>query len=84
MSHSLYLRIMHAIEGHDDYFVQKRDRNRCLGLSCLQKIIAAFMMISQGVAAYFMNHYIKIGESSVIESLRGLSELPLRCLVENT
>jgi hypothetical protein len=42
------------------------------------------MMISQGVAAYFMNHYIKIGESSVIESLRGLSELPLRCLVENT
>jgi hypothetical protein len=23
MSHSLYFRIMHAIEGHDDYFVQK-------------------------------------------------------------
>jgi hypothetical protein len=24
MSHSLYLRIVHAIEGHDDCFVQKK------------------------------------------------------------
>jgi hypothetical protein len=70
MSHSLYLRIVDAIEGHDDYFVQKRDRNGRLGLSCLQKITAAFMMISQGVAANFRDHYIKIGESIVIESLR--------------
>jgi hypothetical protein len=47
MSHSLYHHIVHAVEGHDVYFVQKRDRNRHLGLSCLQKITAAFMMISQ-------------------------------------
>jgi hypothetical protein len=49
---------------------KKRDRNGCLGLSCLQKITPAFMMISQGVATNFVNHYIKIGESTVIESLR--------------
>jgi hypothetical protein len=35
MSCSLYLRIVHAVEGYDDYFVQKRDRNIHLGLSCL-------------------------------------------------
>jgi hypothetical protein len=49
---------------------KKRDRNGRLGLSCLQKITVAFMMISQGVATDFMDHYIKIGESTVIESLR--------------
>jgi hypothetical protein len=37
---------------------------------CLQKITVAFIMISQGVAANFMDHYLKIGESTVIESLR--------------
>jgi hypothetical protein len=47
MSRSLYLHIVHVVEGYGDYFVQKRDRNECLGLSCLQKITAAFMMISQ-------------------------------------
>jgi hypothetical protein len=61
---------MHVVEGHDDYFVQKRDRNGRLGLSCLQKITAAFMMINQGVSADFMDHYIKIGESIIKERLR--------------
>jgi hypothetical protein len=70
MSHSLYLCIVHVVEGHDDYFMQKRDRNKHLGLLCLQKITAAFMMISQGVVVDCMDHYIKIGESTVIESLR--------------
>jgi hypothetical protein len=69
MSHSLYLRIVHAVERHDDYFVQKRDRNGRLGFLCLQKITAAFMMTSQRVYADFMDHYIKIGETTVIESL---------------
>jgi hypothetical protein len=67
---SQYLRIVHAVKGHDDYFVQKRDRNGHLCLSCLQKITVAFMMISQRVATDFMDHYIKIGESTVIKSLR--------------
>ncbi len=70
MSRSLYLRVVHVVEGHDGYFVQKRDRNGRLGLSCVQKVTAAFMMISHGVCADFMDHYIKIGESTVIESLR--------------
>jgi hypothetical protein len=67
MSCSLYLRIVHAIEGHDDHFLQKKDRNKRLGLSSLYKIITTFMMISQGVVADFMDHYIKIGESTVIK-----------------
>jgi hypothetical protein len=32
MSCSLYLCIVHVVEGHDDYFVPKKDRNQRLGL----------------------------------------------------
>jgi hypothetical protein len=35
MSRHLFLRIAHAIEQHDNYFVQKRDSCQRLGLSCL-------------------------------------------------
>jgi hypothetical protein len=35
MTRFLYFRIVHFIEEHDYYFVQKRDRNERLGLSFL-------------------------------------------------
>jgi len=70
MGRSLFMRIVQAIEQHDDYFVQKRESNGRLGLSSLQKIIAAYMMLSYGVPADFMDQYIHIGESTVIESHR--------------
>jgi hypothetical protein len=34
MTWELFLRIMIAIESHDDYFVQKRNAANVLGLSC--------------------------------------------------
>ena len=61
---------MQAVEQHDNYFEQKRDRVGRLGLSSLQKITAAIFMLSYGVPADFMDQYIRIGESIVIESLR--------------
>jgi len=61
---------MQAIEQHDNYFVQKRDRCGQLGLSCLQKVTAALMMISYGVPIDFMDQYIRIGESTALESLK--------------
>ena len=70
MARPLFLRIMQAIEQHDNYFVQKRDRCGRLGLSCLQKVTAALMMISYGVPADFMDQYIRIGESTALESLK--------------
>jgi hypothetical protein len=54
-----------------------------LVLSCLQKIIVAFMIVSQGVVTNFMDHYIKIGESTVIV-LEDLSELLSMCLDVST
>jgi hypothetical protein len=72
MSRPLFLHIMHAVENHDDYFMQKRNAAHKLGLSCLQKITAAFHMLCNGVAADITCEYVCIGESTAIESMRRL------------
>ena len=51
MHRHLYLHLMHAVEDHDDYFVQKRNAAGKLGLSCLQKVTSAFRMLTYGVLA---------------------------------
>jgi hypothetical protein len=70
MRRSLFERIWKAVEQHDYYFVQKRNAAGTLGLSSLQKITAAFRMLSYGVAADANDDYVRIGESTTIESLR--------------
>ena len=70
MSRELFLRIMNAVEAHDDYFVQKRNAANVLGLSCFQKITAAMRMLTYGVPADATDEYVRIGESTALESLR--------------
>jgi hypothetical protein len=59
---------MNAVESHDDYFVQKNAAN-VLGLSCFQKVAAAFRMLTYGVPADATIEYVRIGESTTLESL---------------
>jgi len=61
---------MNAVEAHDDYFVQKRNAAGVLGLSSFQKITAAMCMLTYGVAADATDEYVRIGESTALESLR--------------
>lgn len=70
MRRSLFLRIQAAIESHDPYFVQKCNAAGVPGLSSFQKITAALRMIAYGVPADSIDDYIRIGESTAIESLR--------------
>ena len=63
MGRTLFLRILQAVEQHDEYFVQKRNAAGILGLSSLQKITAAFQMLAYGVAADAMDDYVCIGLS---------------------
>jgi hypothetical protein len=70
MRRSLFVHIWKAVEQHDQYFVQKRNAAGTLGLSSLQKITAAFRMLSYGVAVDATDDYVRIGESTTIESLR--------------
>ena len=66
----MFVRIMNAVEDHDDYFVQKRNAAGTLGLSCLQKVVAAFRMIAYGVAADATDDYVRIDESTALKCLR--------------
>ena len=70
MSRSLFLRIQSKVETYEPYFIQKRDNAQRLGLSSLQKIIAALRMLVYGVTTDFIDEYVRIGESTVIESLK--------------
>ena len=70
MRRPVFLRIMNAVEEHDDYFVQKRNAASQLGLSCLQKVVAAFRMLAYGVPVDALDEYIRIGESTALEALR--------------
>ncbi|XP_062114220.1 uncharacterized protein LOC133825271 [Humulus lupulus] len=70
MGHALFLRPFDAIQGHDNYFVQRRDGIGKLGLSGLQKVTAVFRMLAYGVQEDATDEYIKIGESTTLESLK--------------
>ncbi|KAL0006135.1 hypothetical protein SO802_013696 [Lithocarpus litseifolius] len=70
MSRSLFLRIQSKVETYEPYFIQRRDNAQRLGLSSLQKITAALRMLAYGMAADCMDEYVRIGESTAIESLK--------------
>ncbi|XP_047315282.1 uncharacterized protein LOC124919157 [Impatiens glandulifera] len=70
MSRELFMRIHSRVEAHEPYFQQKRNSAGNLGLSSLQKITVALRILCYGVAADFMDEYIRIGETTTIKSLR--------------
>ncbi|KAL5812994.1 hypothetical protein ACOSQ3_027944 [Xanthoceras sorbifolium] len=70
MGRSLFLRIVNAVESHDNYFMQRSDAFGRLGLSGLQKITAVFRMLAYGTPADATDEYIKIGKSTTTESLK--------------
>ncbi|XP_024009204.1 uncharacterized protein LOC112084190 [Eutrema salsugineum] len=73
MFRPLFLRIVNAVESHDKYFKQRKDSTGRLGLSSLQKATAVFRMLAYGVPADATDEYIKIGESTTIESMKRFS-----------
>ena len=70
MSRNLFLRIMNAVEEHDEYFIQKRNVANVLGLSCFQNVTAAMRMLSYGMAADMTDEYVRIAESTTLDSVR--------------
>ncbi|XP_073153369.1 protein ANTAGONIST OF LIKE HETEROCHROMATIN PROTEIN 1-like [Henckelia pumila] len=61
---------MESVEKHDNYFFQKVDGLGRPGLSPHQKITAALRILAYGTSADSTDEYIKIGESTAIESLK--------------
>ena len=70
MGRPLFLRIVNGVEHYDPYFVQTTNAIGNLGLSSLQKVTAAFRILTYGTPADSVDEYVRIGESIAIESLR--------------
>ncbi|XP_074356322.1 uncharacterized protein LOC141696028 [Apium graveolens] len=70
MRRSLFLRIEEAVVTHDYYFTQRTDVVGVRGLSSLQKMTAALRMLAYGTTSDVVDDYVRIGESTIIESLR--------------
>ena len=70
MSRPLFLRIVNEVEQYDPYFIQRTDAIGVLSLSSLQKITSAYRILAYGTPADSVDEYIRIGESTAIESLR--------------
>jgi len=70
MSHHLFLQIANAVETHNPYFKQRTYALGVLDLSCLQKITAAHRILTYGIHADLTDEYLRIGETTAIESLR--------------
>ena len=64
-----FFRLQSALEAHDPYFIQKRNVVGMLGLFSLQKITAALRMLAYGVAADSTDKYVRIRQSTAVESL---------------
>jgi hypothetical protein len=61
---------MNAMEQHDDYFEQIRNAAHQQGLSCFQKVTVVFYILTYGAATDATDEYVRIGESTMLESLR--------------
>ena len=70
MKHDLYLKIVEAVADHDPWFQQRRNAAGELGLSALQKVTAAFRMLSYDAPADSLDECLQLGEATIIESMR--------------
>jgi hypothetical protein len=65
----LFLQITRAVKEEDSYFCQQPDAVRTLGLSAIQKVTAAIRQLAYGSPADAVDEYVRIRESTAIESL---------------
>ncbi|XP_020266798.1 uncharacterized protein LOC109842316 [Asparagus officinalis] len=82
MSRSLFLRIVDAVKDHDYYFQQRSDGLGRMRLSPLQKVIAVFRMLAYGLPADGTDEYVKIGESTAIESMKRFCRAMVKIFAE--
>ena len=87
MRRQLFEKILADIEKHDSYFVQTSDALGVLGLSSMEKVIAALRMFTYGISADGVDEYVRIGESTAMKCFKrfcNCSERDLWCRVSSS
>jgi hypothetical protein len=69
MSRKLFGQIIEGVRLHDPYFRCKPDATGKLGFSSYQKCLAAIRMLAYGVAEDLVDEYMRMSESTCIESM---------------
>ena len=69
MRRHMFLRIVDALNNHDEYFQLRVDTLRRKGLSPLQKCTTAIHILAYGSPADSVDEYILIGETTAVECL---------------
>ena len=70
MRRDLFVRIMDGVSSYDPWFLQKRDALERLGVSTLEKCVAAMQMLAYGVVADACDDYCRLGESTISECMK--------------
>jgi hypothetical protein len=69
MSRPLFERVLEGVLASDDYFRQRPDAVGRVGLSPYQKVTAVLRMMCYGISADTTDEYLRLGESTALESL---------------
>ena len=69
MAKHLFMRILEGVRLYDDYFEAQPDATSNYGFSSYQKCIAAIRMLTYGVAGDLVDEYLRMSESTCLESM---------------
>ncbi|CAL4988101.1 unnamed protein product [Urochloa decumbens] len=70
MKRHVFIRILDAVQSVDNYFQQREDCTGLLGLSALQKVVAAMRILAYGLPLDAVDEYVQIGTSTAREALK--------------
>jgi hypothetical protein len=73
---------MHRLGKYSLYFTQREDDLGRLGLSLLQKCIAALHLLAYGFVVYSIDEYLKLARSTTLECLEKFCEGIIHCYGE--
>ena len=69
MAKHLFMRILEGVRLYDDYFEAQPDATSNYGFSSYQECIAAIRMLAYGVADDLVDEYLRMSESTCLESM---------------
>jgi len=82
MRRHVFERLVVAVQQVDPYFAQRPNCAGELGLSALQKVVAAVRILAYSVPVDAVDEYVRIGESTTHEALKHFCHVvSLVCLV---
>ena len=70
MEEHVFCKIVKAVTKHDDYFKRKKNAAGKMGFYPAQKVTAALRQLCYGISPVAVDEYLKIGESTALESLK--------------